>query len=78
MVIAGRLLSNSWHDFSIRVGGTDAQIAEPRALYNAWQALACDYGYSCDASNSRVLSACAFGRAVERRPKEHERARQVG
>ena len=60
MVIAGRLLSNSWHDFSIRIGGADGQIAEPRALYNAWQVLACDYGYPCGTDNNRVLSECAF------------------
>jgi hypothetical protein len=26
----------------------------------AFQLLACDYGYPCDDSNPRVLSACAF------------------
>ena len=60
MVIAGRLLSNAWQDFAVRIGGTDGQIAEPRALFNAWQVLACDYGYPCDANNDRVLSECAF------------------
>jgi hypothetical protein len=60
MVIAGRLLSNAWQDFAVRIGGTDGQIAEPRALFNAWQVLACDYGYPCDTGNDRVLSECAF------------------
>jgi hypothetical protein len=57
MVAAGRILSNSWHDFSIRV---DNQIIEPRAFYNAWQALACDYGYPCGQDNTRVLTECAL------------------
>ena len=59
IVTAGRLLSNTWHDFSLRIGA-DGQIAEPRALNNAWQMLACDYGYPCDANNSRVLGECAL------------------
>ena len=60
LVIAGRLLSNSWRDFSIRIGGADGQIAEPRAFFNAWQLLACDYGYPCGADNTRVLNECAY------------------
>lgn len=59
MVIAGRLLSNTWHDFSVRVG-PDGEVAEPRAFFNAWQILACDYGYPCDSSNSRLLQECAL------------------
>jgi hypothetical protein len=59
MVTAGRLLSSTWQDFSLRIG-PDGQPAEPRALYNAWQTLACDYGYPCDANNARVLSECAL------------------
>ena len=59
MVSAGRILSNSWHDFSIRVGPEGTPI-EPRAFYNAWQTLACEYGYPCGGNNSRVLSECAL------------------
>ena len=57
MVAAGRILSNSWNEFSIRIG-TD--LIEPRAFYNAWQILACDYGYPCGTDNTRVLSECAL------------------
>jgi hypothetical protein len=57
MVAAGRILSNSWHDFSIKIGN---DVIEPRAFYNAWQILACDYGYPCGSDNSRVLSECAL------------------
>jgi len=57
MVAAGRILSNTWHDFSIRVGN---DVIEPRAFYNAWQILACDYGYPCGSDNSRVLTECAL------------------
>jgi len=59
MVIAGRILSNTWHDLSIQIG-PDGEAAEPRALNNAWQILACDYGYPCDSSNTRVLQECAL------------------
>jgi hypothetical protein len=59
MVAAGRLLSNSWHDFTVRVGPEGTPI-EPRAFYNAWQTLACEYGYPCGANNTRVLSECAL------------------
>jgi len=57
MVAAGRILSNTWHDFSIRIGN---DIIEPRAFYNAWQVLACDYGYPCGSDNTRVLTECAL------------------
>jgi hypothetical protein len=59
MLIAGRVLSTSWHDFSLRAG-PDAQPVEPRAFMQAWQLLACDYGYPCGESNARVLAACAY------------------
>ena len=60
MVLAGRLLSNSWPNLTLKVGGADAQPVEPRAFYNAWQILACQYGYDCGADNARLLSECAF------------------
>ena len=59
MMIAGRVLSNSWADFSMRIG-PDNQVVEQRAFVQAWQLLACDYGYPCGDSNQRVLSACAY------------------
>jgi hypothetical protein len=59
MVIAGRVLSGNWADFAVRMG-PDQQPIEPRAFNQAWQLLACDYGYPCDTSNPRVESACAY------------------
>jgi len=58
MVIAGRVLANSWHDFSMRIGGD--QVIEQRAFNQAMQLLACDYGAVCGEGNSRVLAACAY------------------
>ena len=58
MLIAGRVLSTSWHDFSLRIG--DNQVVEQRSFQQAWQLLACDYGYPCGENNQRVLSACAY------------------
>ena len=59
MVAAGRILSNSWRDFSIRIG-PEQDLIEPRAFNNAWQILACDYGYPCGQDNTRVLTECAL------------------
>jgi hypothetical protein len=59
MMIAGRVLGSAWHDFSLRIG-PDNQLVEPRAFQQAWQLLACDYGYPCGDNNPRVLSACAY------------------
>lgn len=59
MVIAGRILATPWHDTQVQLG-PDNQPAEPRALNQAWQLLACDYGYPCDSSNMRVQTACAY------------------
>lgn len=59
MVIAGRVLSGNWADYQLRMG-TDGQPVEGRALNQAWQLLACDYGYPCDASNTRVQAGCAY------------------
>jgi len=58
MLIAGRVLSSSWHDFSLRIG--DNQVVEQRSFQQAWQLLACDYGYPCGENNQRLLSACAY------------------
>lgn len=58
MLIAGRVLSTSWHDFSLRIG--DNQTVEQRSFQQAWALLACDYGYPCGENNQRLLSACAY------------------
>ncbi|MEP7068316.1 MAG: hypothetical protein ABI789_03705 [Usitatibacter sp.] len=59
MLIAGRMLSTSWHDLTLRVG-PDNQPVEQRAFMQAWALLACDYGYPCGDTNPRVQSACAY------------------
>jgi hypothetical protein len=59
MVTAGRILSTPYSDITMRVG-PDGQVVEPRAMYNAWQILACDYGYPCGDNNERLLQACAY------------------
>ena len=59
MIIAGRILSTPWHDTQVQLGPGNDPI-EPRAFNQAWQLLACDYGYPCDASNPRVESGCAY------------------
>ena len=58
MLIAGRVLSASWHDFSLRIG--DNQVVENRSFQQAWALLACDYGYPCGENNQRVLTGCAY------------------
>ena len=59
MVIAGRLLAGNWHDYQVQIGAS-AQPVENRALNQAFQLLACDYGYPCDDSNPRIQAACAY------------------
>jgi hypothetical protein len=59
MMTAGRLLSNTWPDITMRLAG-DANAVEPRAFYNAWQVLACEYGYPCGAETPTLLEACAY------------------
>ena len=59
MMTAGRLLSNTWPDITMRLG-EDASAVEPRAFYNAWQVLACEYGYPCGADTPQLLQACAY------------------
>jgi hypothetical protein len=59
MVVAGRILSNTWGDLTVRID-PDGAVVEPRAFFNAWQTLACDYGYPCGSDNQRVLTECAL------------------
>jgi len=57
--VAGRVLSNTWADFALRVG-PEQQPLEQRAFMNAWLVLACEYGQPCGADTPRMLQACAF------------------
>jgi hypothetical protein len=59
MVIAGRVLANSFRDVTVRIGPEQESI-DHRAFMNAALLLACEYGYSCGENNNRVLSACAY------------------
>jgi hypothetical protein len=59
IAIAGRVLANSFRDLTVRIG-PDREPIENRAFSNAALLLACEYGYPCGESNSRVLAACAF------------------
>ena len=59
MMTAGRLLSNTWPDITMRLGA-DANAVQPRAFYNAWQVLACEYGYPCGSDTPQLLQACAY------------------
>ena len=44
--VAGRILSNSWNDYGLRIGA-EQQPVEQRAFMNAWLVLACEYGQPC-------------------------------
>ena len=57
--VAGRVLANSWSDYTLRIG-TDQAAVEPRAFMNAWLVLACEYGAPCGADTPRLQQACAF------------------
>ena len=59
MVIAGRVLANSFRDIAVTVGPNQDAI-EARVFNNATQLVACDYGYACADNNQRVLNACAY------------------
>ncbi len=58
LLIAGRLMSNSWHEYALRLS-PDGPNVDPRAFHNAFTVLACDYGAACGENNVRILSACA-------------------
>jgi hypothetical protein len=59
IVIAGRVLANSFRDLTVRAG-PDQDPVENRMFMNAALLLACEYGYACGENNARVLDACAF------------------
>lgn len=57
--VAGRILANSWQDYSLRVG-PDQLPVEQRAFVNAFLVLSCEYGAPCGADTPRMLEACAL------------------
>lgn len=57
--VAGRIMANSWHDYSLRVG-PDQLPVEQRAFVNAFLVLSCEYGAPCGADTPRMLEACAL------------------
>ena len=57
--VAGRVLSNSWADYALRIG-PDQTAVEPRAFMNAWLVLACEYGQPCGSDTPRLQQACAY------------------
>lgn len=57
--VAGRVLSNSWADYGLRVGPDQAPV-ETRAFMNAWLLLACEFGQPCGADTPRMQQACAM------------------
>ncbi|QJR16027.1 hypothetical protein [Usitatibacter palustris] len=59
ILAAGRVLSNTFRDVSLRIGPDQAN-AEGRALMNAFAIAACDYGYACGDNNARILNGCAY------------------
>lgn len=59
MMTAGQLLSNQWRNMTVQVG-PDSMPVDPRAFYNAWQVVACEYGYPCGADNPRIADECAY------------------
>ena len=57
--VAGRVLSNSWADYTLRLGPDQAPV-EPRAFMNAWLVLACEFGQPCGMDTPRMQQACAL------------------
>lgn len=57
--IAGRVLSNTWSDYALRIGA-DQQPVEQRAFMQAWLVLSCEYGAPCGSDTPRMQQACAF------------------
>ena len=59
LLAAGRVLSNTFRDVTVRVGPDQAAV-EGRALVNAFALVACEYGHPCGDNNLRMLNACAY------------------
>ncbi|APV50040.1 hypothetical protein BWI17_10300 [Betaproteobacteria bacterium GR16-43] len=59
LVNAGRVLAANFRDITVRLGNDTAPI-DRNAMMTAFTLAACDYGYPCDDSNTRIVQACAF------------------
>lgn len=59
IAIAGTVLSNTFSDMVIEVGGQHEPL-DNRAANHAWTLLACEYGLDCGASNNELRQACAL------------------
>jgi hypothetical protein len=57
--VAGRMLANSWPDYSLRVGPDQVPI-DQKAFVSAFLVLACEYGAPCGNDTPRMLEACAM------------------
>ena len=57
--VAGRVLSNSYSDYALRVGPDQGPV-DQRPFMNAWLVLACEYGQPCGSDTPRLQQACAF------------------
>ena len=57
--VTGRVLSNSWSDYALRIG-PEQEPVDPRPFVNAWLVLACEYGAPCGTDSPRMLQACAL------------------
>lgn len=57
--VAGRIMANSWQDYSLRVGPEQLPV-EQRAFVNAFLVLSCEFGAPCGADTPRMLQACAM------------------
>jgi hypothetical protein len=58
LMIAGRVLSSTMSDLSIRAGPQERPV-DPRAFYDAWNLAACDAGYDCGPTSPQMLMACS-------------------
>jgi hypothetical protein len=56
--VAGRIMANSWQDYSLRIG-PDQLPVEQRPLVNAFLVLSCELGAPCGTDTPRMLQACA-------------------
>lgn len=57
--VAGRVLSNGWSDYALRIGPDELPV-EARPFVNAWLVLACEYGAACGPDTPRMQQACAL------------------
>ena len=57
--VAGRIMANSWQDYSLRVGPEQLPV-EQRAFVNAFLVLSCEFGAPCGTDTPRMQQACAM------------------